>query len=196
MSSCVLCRQKGKKRVQYQKLGGEALQQMRTKWHGTRFLIIDEVSMVSYETLEFIHRRLSEIYDVRGSDQSFCGLCVICVGDFFQLPPVQAPYTFHAVQPRSRQPQLQGGLPGELWKEFSAFHLTTNQRQKGDTTWAQHLNAIRDGRDEGALQEAMKALRTRLDVSREARGQVNVRDPEWADAPRCDSIPHCDACIA
>jgi hypothetical protein len=143
--------------------------------------------MVSHETLEFIHRRLSEINDVRGSEQTFGGLSVICVGDFFQLPPVQAPYTFQSIQPGSRRPQSDS--PGELWKEFSAFHLTTNQRQKGDTSWAQHLNAIRDGRDEAALQEAMKALRTRLDISKDSRGQVNVRDSEWANAPRCVTCP-------
>lgn len=48
-------------------------------------LIIDEVSMVRPDTLDFIDRRLKQ---VRGSEESFGGLQVIMFGDLYQLPPV------------------------------------------------------------------------------------------------------------
>lgn len=53
---------------------------------GARILIIDEVSMLSATTLSMVEAVCREI---RRSRESFGGLQVILVGDFFQLPPVQ-----------------------------------------------------------------------------------------------------------
>lgn len=52
---------------------------------GTDVLIIDEIGMVSvavFEAAEYICRK------IKGNDNSFGGIQVICVGDFSQLPPV------------------------------------------------------------------------------------------------------------
>lgn len=48
-------------------------------------LIIDEISMVRPDVLDFVDRRLKQ---VRGSDESFGGLQIIMFGDLYQLPPV------------------------------------------------------------------------------------------------------------
>lgn len=48
-------------------------------------LIIDEVSMVRPDVLDFVDRRLKQ---VRGSDEAFGGLQIIMFGDLYQLPPV------------------------------------------------------------------------------------------------------------
>lgn len=48
-------------------------------------LIIDEVSMVRPDVLDFVDRRLRQ---VRGSEEPFGGLQVIMFGDLYQLPPV------------------------------------------------------------------------------------------------------------
>ena len=48
-------------------------------------LIIDEVSMVRPDVMDFVDRRLRQ---VRGSDKSFGGVQIIMFGDLFQLPPV------------------------------------------------------------------------------------------------------------
>lgn len=48
-------------------------------------LIIDEISMVRPDVLDYVDRRLKQ---VRGSDKSFGGLQVIMFGDLYQLPPV------------------------------------------------------------------------------------------------------------
>jgi hypothetical protein len=41
------CRETGSARVTYKKLNGQQLQALRAEWAGVRFLIIDEISMVS-----------------------------------------------------------------------------------------------------------------------------------------------------
>ena len=45
--------------------------------------------MVSYETLGFIHQRLTEIKGTGDTVVYFGGLTLIAVGDFYQLPPVR-----------------------------------------------------------------------------------------------------------
>lgn len=58
---------------------------LRQRWRHTNTLIIDEISMMSasiFDKIEEIAR------GVRGNEEPFGGLQVICVGDFYQLPPV------------------------------------------------------------------------------------------------------------
>jgi ATP-dependent DNA helicase PIF1 len=58
---------------------------LRQRWRTTDVLIIDEVSMMSAEMFD----KLCAIGSgVRKSPLPFGGIQVICVGDFFQLPPV------------------------------------------------------------------------------------------------------------
>lgn len=51
----------------------------------TKRLIIDEISMLSIDILEFINK-VCQI--IRCSNEAFGGIQVIFIGDFFQLPPV------------------------------------------------------------------------------------------------------------
>lgn len=52
---------------------------------GTSVLIIDEISMLSADTLDMVERVVRE---VRKNDLPFGGMQVVVVGDFFQLPPI------------------------------------------------------------------------------------------------------------
>ena len=160
----------GVRRVQYKKLSTRELEDLRVVWAGVRYLIIDEISMVSYETLTHIHKRLGEIMEK--PHLPFGGISVIAVGDFFQLPPVKAPFVFQNARERPH-----------LWREyFRGWGLTQNERQRGDTAWATHVNALRDGQDPQAVEAAMAALRTRL--CRTAGGPIDTEAAEWAEAPR------------
>jgi len=48
-------------------------------------LVIDEISMLDGKVLEMVDKILKT---VRQSEESFGGIQVVCIGDFFQLPPV------------------------------------------------------------------------------------------------------------
>ena len=52
-----------------------------------KFIIVDEISMVSNNLLYYIHLRLNEIF-VTADTEPFAGLIILAVGDFFQLSPV------------------------------------------------------------------------------------------------------------
>lgn len=51
----------------------------------TRVLIIDEISMLSSDTLDMVDLVCREI---KQNDEAFGGIQIVLVGDFFQLPPI------------------------------------------------------------------------------------------------------------
>uniref|UniRef100_A0A1X7UUS6 ATP-dependent DNA helicase n=1 Tax=Amphimedon queenslandica TaxID=400682 RepID=A0A1X7UUS6_AMPQE len=107
----------------YRKLGAERLMELRQSWKYVNTIIIDEISMVSYLTMSFIHQRLTEIKGTDDSEVLFGGLNVIAVGHFFQLPPVRDKFVFQ---------DGRGYNPGSthLWRdEFKLIELTQNMRQ-------------------------------------------------------------------
>ena len=55
------------------------------EWRRIKTLVLDEVSMLSkklFTALEYLART------IRGNDRPFGGIQLVCLGDFFQLPPV------------------------------------------------------------------------------------------------------------
>ncbi len=95
-------------------------------------LIIDEVSMLSGETLSMVDRVLRE---VRGHEKAFGGLQVVLVGDFFQLPPVSRPG-----DPASF------AFESEAFGELNPLPLyLSEQHRHGDATLETILGNIRNG---------------------------------------------------
>ena len=60
--------------------------------------------------------------------------------------------------------------------------LHQNMRQRGDESWAAHLNALRDCQDPDAVAAAIDALRGRLAASN--GGPVDDTATEWANTTR------------
>ena len=70
------------KRTAYRKLASERLYGMRRLWKSVTTIIIDEISVVSYQTLNFVHQRLSEIEDTDDTEVLFGDLNVIAEASF------------------------------------------------------------------------------------------------------------------
>lgn len=94
-----------------------------------RILIIDEISMINDELLDFISEYLSKI---RGCELPFGGCQVVLTGDFCQLPPVNGKYCFISA----------------TWKRanISTVLLEELIRQDGDTIFQTILQELRWGR--------------------------------------------------
>ena len=60
---------------------------LRQRWRSADVLIIDEVSMMSAEMFDKLAAIACAVR--RSGSKAFGGLQLLCVGDFFQLPPVQ-----------------------------------------------------------------------------------------------------------
>ena len=121
----------------YSNLDSDALNSLRKKMRGLKYMIIDETSMVGNGMLNFIHKRLQEIF---GSSKDFGGIQPIFVGDLFQLRPVMDSWIF----------QFSGNgyaaLATNLWeKNVRMFELTEIMRQADDKSFAELLNRLREG---------------------------------------------------
>lgn len=123
---------------------------LRTRLHQLakqyRNLVIDEVSMLDARQLDMLHQAMkqaNEFKDVKGA------MGIVCVGDFMQLPPVNAPWAFEA----------------ECWPRFeeNTERLTKCWRQ-GEGPFLDALNLMRKGN--GA--EAVAALETITTFRRES----------------------------
>lgn len=102
-----------------------------------KFLVIDEISMVSNEIFTLMDLTLRH---VRGCDAPFGGVVLLCVGDFCQLPPVVT-----SAQSLARNKKL-GGVWAFQSKSWFMCGLALREivRQK-DAAFAAVLNRIRVG---------------------------------------------------
>ncbi|XP_071150957.1 ATP-dependent DNA helicase PIF1-like [Mytilus edulis] len=110
----------------------DEINKLRTKLQNLQILIIDEISMVSQRVLLYISERLRQIK--QSGNALFGNICVIAVGDFYQLPPVKQKCLYD-LRPEHFFP---------LWSlNFSLVELNQIMRQKEDSEFAQLLNRLR-----------------------------------------------------
>ena len=66
-----------------------AVKNMKILWKDVRAIIIDEISMVSYDLFTNISLRLNELLGKKIDDPevTFGGISVIVTGDLYQIPP-------------------------------------------------------------------------------------------------------------
>ncbi|KAL0868792.1 hypothetical protein ABMA27_008224 [Loxostege sticticalis] len=147
----------------YRRLTGEKLEQERRKWRNISWLVIDEVSMVSYENLRMIHLRLQEF---KNNDKLFGGINIVLFGDIMQLPPVKGHWCF--VQPPWNAAEV------NLWHAFSFCELTINMRQRNDTEFVDLLNNLRVG-ELTTSQLELLCQRRRVALDEEFKDGVVVR---------------------
>ena len=149
------------KKLKYKQLSDDKRNTLRTKYANLSVLIVDEVSMVGNEMLNFLYLRLQEI---KGSKEPFGGIHVILVGDLFQLRPVGDAWIF------ANNSNDYSSLAPNLWQlHFTMFELTEIMRQKDDAPFAELLNRIREGKH---TDEDMRVLKNRAITSEDASYQT------------------------
>jgi ATP-dependent exoDNAse (exonuclease V) alpha subunit len=116
---------------------------IRERYQRLQVLIIDEVSMLSAELLDKIDDLMRRM---RRSPRVFGGVQIVLLGDFYQLPVVNAEEHF----------VFESSKWGSY--KFETVCLTEIVRQK-DETWIGILNNIREGK---IVKEDMDMLSTRI----------------------------------
>lgn len=118
----------------------DKLNTLRSKLENLHLVVIDEISMVGSDMLLNIHRRLDEIKGVSEDSVLFGNVCILAVGDLYQLPPVCQSQIYQHVR------NSVAALDGSLWKDHFRFHeLTEVMRQKDDQEFAELLCRVRVG---------------------------------------------------
>ena len=142
----------------YEPLSCEALNTLQSQLAGLNILVIDEVSMVDPKLLSYIHGRLKQIKQIRGTDRKslFGGVSILAVGDFYQLPPVKAKSLC--------VPSAHAGHA--LWQDnFEKIELDEIMRQRDDVSFANTLNNCRILKKHACLNEIdHEALASRADL--------------------------------
>ena len=116
-------------------MSADELNTFRIKYRHLKVIIIDEISTVSSQTLNFINTRLQQL---TGTRADFGGLSVIAVGDLYQLKPVTGSWIFLDLKKDS------SSLARNLWKDlFKLYELEDIMRQKDDLQFAHLLNRLR-----------------------------------------------------
>lgn len=116
-----------------------------------KVLIIDEVSMLSANTIDSVDRVVQML---RRDGRPFGGLQVIFVGDFFQLPPVMA------LNPDGSESSKRFAFASKAWKDLDLVmcYLHTQHRQS-EWDFSAILNTLRKGDMQAAW---LAILKTRL----------------------------------
>ena len=78
-------------------MGYGGLTRAQTTLEGVRYIIVDELSMVSQAQFAWVDRRLRQ---ATGKDEAFGGLSIVMTGDPGQLPPVGGT-PLHKLAPQS-----------------------------------------------------------------------------------------------
>ena len=128
-----------------------------------RALIVDEVSMLSGQTLTAV----SQVCQfVRKANAPFGGLQVVLVGDFFQLPPVVRRDERASAEMDSQDEEDNSpfAYASRAWRDLdpSVCYLTEQHRQ-ADTEFSSLLGAIRSNRFSKADASLLASLRLAQD---------------------------------
>ena len=124
----------------FAQLRGPSLQRLQDKFADTRYLIIDEVSMIGCSMLNAINKRLQQAFP-QHSDQPFGGCSLILFGDFGQLPPVGDSRLFH---PKRNSPTSM--LGHVIYRTIQRVTFLTHcVRQANDEGFRDLLLRLRNG---------------------------------------------------
>lgn len=112
---------------------------------GRRYLIIDEVSMMTTELLALLSQVLAKHHsnvDAADAFKPFGGVNIILFGDFHQFPPVGNPRAALFVPNQKRE---RGTLGRALFEQFETVVELREQIRVTDATWQSILDRLREG---------------------------------------------------
>ena len=144
----------------YSEVNGQQKKDLPWKFENTRLMVIDEVSMVGTNLFSKISLRLQEILDLhpKWKFQSFGGLDMFLLGDFFQLPPVLDRYIFLNSTLRGRCEALS---KNHYQDNVCCYTLTEKMRSQEDSKFGDLCDAIAY---ETLTKELQNLLESRCDI--------------------------------
>ena len=122
---------------------------MQLKLEHLMLLITDEISMVGFDLFQQMNEA---VCGIKGSvNGDWAGICLLAVGDLYQLPPVAA----SPIYMNPRKAQTLSDMAPNGWETMQLHELKQIMRQK-DNVFAEALNRIRRCTpEEGSIDDLM-----------------------------------------
>ena len=149
--------------TEWSKLTPGKRRSLEASWTEKKYLIIDEISMVSCSFLASIDRKMRHVKHTEDEDRDdapFGGVNVIIFGDFHQFPPVmggQGSALFNRNVSDTRSDLAVNGR--RLYEQFECVVKLTEQVRIVDDRWLSILRRARTGSCNEADLEFLRALR-------------------------------------
>ena len=118
-------------------IGDSMRNKLQEFWRPYKYLIIDEMSMISKKFLAQIEKKISigKATQIKNESGSFGGISVILCGDFHQFPPVATSTKqslYHRSSPTDKHLMLVGCA---LYEEFTTVVILREQMRIKDPIW-------------------------------------------------------------
>ena len=123
----------------YIPLSDEKKAEFRVMFEDLQVVIIDEMSMVSSDSLYHIHKRMKDILGF--PDDLFGGRAIVMLGDLMQLKPVKGSEIYG--KPKSPHNKALYNSTDSIWAKMEVVTLSTNFRQGKVSEFTECLNLIR-----------------------------------------------------
>ena len=164
-------------------LSTQSQRKLQEIWKHVKYLVIDEVSMISKTFLAKLSRNISigKMADGKSiSPDSFGGISVILCGDFFQFPPVAGGVSDVLYNPKctTKNHQEDSQMGRFIFEEFTMVVSLTEQVQVTDPEWQDFLKHLRFGQ---VKQRDVDMLR-HLILRRKKAPPIDFSSTDWKDA--------------
>ena len=160
------------------KQSAHTMKKLHAFWRTKRYLIIDEVSMLSRAFFAKLSQIISRAMETK-DEEVFGGLNVILVGDFHQFPPVVARRSAPLYWPvNSRQDTEEDIIGRKIFEQFSTVVKLNKQIRVQDGEWHDVLQHIRHG---NCRQEHINTIR-KLIITNPDCPHTDFNASPWKDA--------------
>lgn len=164
------------------KHSARGLKKLAMYWTDKRYLIIDEISMVSREFFAKIAKIIGTAKTRPGQlncDRPFGGLNVVLVGDFHQFPPVIGKKSAPLYWPsNAAKDSLQEIIGRQLYEQFTIVVRLKEQIRVIDPVWSNLLQHVRYGT---CRKEHLRTLRD-LIITNPNCPATNFNEDPWRNA--------------
>ena len=152
---------------------------MQVKLEHLMLLVTDEISMVGFDFFQRMNQTVTSIKGLTGGNWG--NICVLTVGDLFQLPPVASAPIY--VPPRNVNSL--NDLAPNGWEQFKLHELDEVMRQK-DMEFVDALNNIRIKQPESCSHEDVMLKGRELFLSRDNENYPHDAMHVYAQNVYCD----------
>ena len=125
----------------------EKMEGLRISLGSIKFMIIDEVSMLSTQWLAKLDARCKQARGGKFSELPFGGIHIICFGDFVQYPPVGGTPLYQLIctsKKATKTSKLNHVLGRALWLQFDYVKFLVQQMRQDDERFYKIVNDLRN----------------------------------------------------